>query len=87
MVKKWHYLAVTKISALLQGKSLNHDGDFFCLNCFNSHTAKNKLKEHEEICNNHDSCRIEIPKWVEKILKENVKKRENCLGNVYKMFI
>ena len=32
---------------------------------------KNKVKEHEEICNNHDSCRIEMPKWVEKILKNN----------------
>ena len=37
----------------------------------NSYTTKNKLKEHEEICNNHDSCHIEMPKWVEKILKYN----------------
>ena len=55
----------------MQKKSSNHDGDFYCLNCFNSYTTKNKLKEHEEICNNHDSCRIEMPKWVEKILKYN----------------
>ena len=41
------------------------------MNCFNSYTTKNKLKEYEEICNNHDSYRIEIPKWVEKILKYN----------------
>ena len=65
--KKWHYLAVTNLSALLQGNSSNHEGDFYCLNCFNSYTTKNKLKEHEEICNNHDSCRIETPKWAEKI--------------------
>ena len=57
--------------ALLQGHSSNHEGDFHCLNCFNSYTTKNKLKEHEEICNNHDSCRIEMPKWVAKILKYN----------------
>ena len=69
--KKWHYLAVTNLSALLAKKSSNHDGDFYCLNCFNSYTTKNKLKEHEEICNNHDSCHIEMPKWVEKILKYN----------------
>ena len=56
---------------MLQGKSSNHYGDFYCLNCFNSYTTKNKLKEHEEICNNHDSCHIEMPKWVEKILKYN----------------
>ena len=69
--KKYHYLAVTNLSGLLQGNSSNHEGDFYCLNCFNSYTTKNKLKEHEEICNNHDSCHIEMPKWVEKILKYN----------------
>ena len=69
--KKWHYLAVTNLSALLQGNSSNHEGDFYCLNCFSSYTIKNKVKEHEEICNNHDSCCIEMPKWVEKILKYN----------------
>ena len=46
--KKWHYLAVTNLSALLTKKSSNHDGDFYCLNCFNSYITKNKLKEHEE---------------------------------------
>ena len=65
--KKSHYLAVTNLSPLLQGKSSNHDGDFYCLNCFNSYTSKN-----EEICNDLDSCRIEMPKLVEKILKYNI---------------
>ena len=32
--KKYHYLAATNLSALLQGNSSNHEGDFFCLNCF-----------------------------------------------------
>ena len=64
--KKQHYLALTNLSALLAKESSNHDGDFYCLNCFNSFTAKNKLKEHEEICNNHDSCHIEMSKWVKK---------------------
>ena len=73
--EKWHYLAVTNLSTLLQGNSSNHEGDFYCLNCFNSYTSKNKLKEHEEICNNRDSCRIEMPKWVEKILKYNPGKK------------
>ena len=59
---KYHYLAVTNLSGLLQGNSSNHEGDFYCLNCFNSYTTKNKLKEHEEICNNHDSCHIKMPK-------------------------
>ena len=67
--KKRHYLGVTNLSALLAKKSSNHGGDFYCLNCFNSYTSKNKLKEHEEVCNNHKSCCVEMPKWVEKILK------------------
>ena len=64
--KKYHYLAVTDLSALLQKISLNHKKDFYCLNCFNSYTSKNKLKEHEEICNNHNSCHIEMPDWANK---------------------
>ena len=39
--KKSHYLVVTNLSALLQGMSSNHDGDFHCLNCFNSCTTEN----------------------------------------------
>ena len=69
--EKYHYLAVTNLSGLLPGNSSNHEGYFYCLNCFNSYTSKNKLKEHEEICNNHNSCRIEMPEWVNKILKHN----------------
>ena len=69
--KKSHYLTVTNLSALLKGISSNHKEDFFCLNCFNSYTSKNKLKEHEEICNNNDSCRIDMPSWAEKTLRHN----------------
>ena len=69
--KKHHYLAVTNISALFQRISSNNDEDLYCLNCFSSYTTKNKLKEHEEISNKHDSCRIEMPKQVEKTLKYN----------------
>ena len=69
--KKSHYLDVTNLSALPQGNSSNHEGDFYCLNCFNSYTTKNKLKEHEEICYNHDSCLIEMPKCMGKMLKHN----------------
>ena len=64
--KKSHYLAVTNLSALLKGISSNHKEDFYCLNCFNSYTTKNKLKEHEEICNNNDSCPIDLPSLTEK---------------------
>ena len=83
--KKWHYLAlksermsydgkwcnrpVKSLSKLLRGKSSNHHGDFYCLNCFNSYSTKNRLKEHEELCNKHGSCRIKMPKWVKKNIK------------------
>ena len=65
----YHYLAATNSSGLLQGNSSNHRGNFYCLNCFNSYTTENKHKEHEEICNKHDSYRMEIPEQV--ILKHN----------------
>ena len=67
----WHYLAITNLVALLEGKLSNHHGDFYCLNCFNSYATKDGLEEYEEICNIHDSCCIEIPRWFEKILKYN----------------
>ena len=68
---KWHYLAITNLSALPDGKLSNYHGDLYCLNCFNSYTTKNKRKGHEEICYNHDSCRIQMPRWFEKMLKRN----------------
>ena len=73
--KIYHYIAVTNLSALLQKISSNQKEDFYCLNCFNPYTTKNKLKEHEEMCNNHDSCRIEMPDWANKTIKYNPGKR------------
>ena len=68
-VEKWHYLAVRSLSALLRGITSNHNGDFYCFNCFHSCSTENNLKEHEEKCNIHDYCRTETRKWFEKILK------------------
>ena len=72
---KWHYLTIINLSGLLAKKSSNYDGDFYCLNFFNWYTTKNKLIEHEEICNNHNSCHIQMPKWFEKILKYNPREK------------
>ena len=44
--EKWHYLAVKSLSALLRGIISNHDGDFYCLNCFHSYHTNNALKKH-----------------------------------------
>ena len=32
----------------------------YCLNCLHSFCAKNKLKEHDNICKNHDYYYIEM---------------------------
>ena len=42
--KRWHYLAVKSLSALLRGISSSNNGDFYCLNCFHSYRTLNKLK-------------------------------------------
>ena len=67
--KKWHYLTVKRLSALLKGISSNHVGDFYCLNCFHSYRTKNKLKKHKRVCNNHDYCCLEMPNKDNKVLK------------------
>ena len=65
----WHYLAVKSISELLRGITSNHNGDFYCLNCFHSYTTENKLRKHERICNDHVFCYLEMPNEDNKILK------------------
>ena len=64
---RWHYLAVKSLSALFRGITSSNNGDFYCLNCFHSYRTLNKLKKHERVCNNHDYCRIDMPKENEKI--------------------
>ena len=65
--KRWHYLAVKSLPALLRAIKSNHHRDFCCLNCFHSYTTHNKFKKHERICNNRNYCRVDIPKKHEKI--------------------
>ena len=69
--EKWHYLAVKRLSALLNGITSNHNGDFYCLNCFRACTTKNKLEAHKKICENHDYCHVEMPNEDNKIIKYN----------------
>ena len=44
----WHYIAVTKLSALLRGVTSKHNGDFYCLNCSSFRTEK-WLKSHKRV--------------------------------------
>ena len=52
--EKWHCLAVTSLSRLLRGITSNHNGDFYCLNCFRACTTENKFESHKKVCENHD---------------------------------
>ena len=45
--KKWHYLPLKSLPALLKRITSNHKGDFYCLNCFHSYSTENKLKKHK----------------------------------------
>ena len=42
--RKWHYLAVKKLSALFCRIISKHDGNFYCLNCLHSLEQKANLK-------------------------------------------
>ena len=44
----WHYLAVKSISGLLRRITSNHNGDFYCLNCFHSYTTEKNLESMKE---------------------------------------
>ena len=69
--KKGHYLAVRSLSVLLGETTSSNNGDLYCLNCFHSYRTHNKHKKHKRECNNHDYCRVDMPKEDEKILKYN----------------
>ena len=42
--EKWHYLTVKNLPGLLRGITSNHQGDFYCLNCFRSYRTINKFE-------------------------------------------
>ena len=70
--EKWHYLSVTSLSALFRGiTGSNNNGDFYCLNCFQSYTTEKKLKKLKKVCESHDCCYVEMPEEDNKIIKYN----------------
>ena len=69
--KKWHYLAVKKLSALFRGVTSNNNGEFYFINYLHSYGMQNKLKKRENVCKNHDYCYVEMPNRDNKILKYN----------------
>ena len=52
--EKLHYLYVKRLSAFLKVITSKHEGTFCCLNCFYSYSAKDKLKNHKDVYENHD---------------------------------
>ena len=64
--ENWHYLA-----RLLRGITSNHDGDYYCLNCFHSYRTENKLNAHKNISENNEYCNIEIPSPNNNLIKYN----------------
>ena len=46
--KKWHYLVVKTLSAFPRGITSNHNGYFYCLNCFIHIVQKINLKNIKE---------------------------------------
>ena len=38
--KKWHYLDVKSLSALVKVIASKHKGEFYCLNCFHSYSTE-----------------------------------------------
>ena len=55
--------------ALLRGITSNHNGNFYCLNCFPSCRTYNKLKRLEKVCHKHDYHYIKMPNESNKISK------------------
>ena len=51
----------------------------YCLNCFNSFRAENKLKSHEKVCKNKDFCGIVMQSKRNNILEYNQYMKSNKL--------
>ena len=81
--KKWHYLAVKELSALLREITSSNHEDFYFLNSLHSYRTKEKLEKHEKLCDNHDYCYVKMPDRFEKISKYN---RKIIKSSVYYLF-
>ena len=60
-----------KLSTLSRGKTSNHRGDFYCLNCLHSFRTENKPKSHEKVCKTKDFCGIVTSSEKDDILEFN----------------
>ena len=66
---------------MLRGITSIHNADFDCLNCLHLYRTENKLKQHENVCKNHNYCHVEMPNENNKILKYNP--GEKCMRDPF----
>ena len=59
--RRWHYLAVKILSALLIGVTPTNNGGFYCLNCAHSFKTKIKLESHKKVYENKNFCNVVMP--------------------------
>ena len=72
---KWHFLALPSIldedgvkrptkslSRLMEGIASKSHGDFYCYACLHSFCTQSTSKNHVELCQYNDFCKIELPK-------------------------
>ena len=64
-----HYLAVKRLSTLLNGITSKHHGNFYSLNCLHSFRTENKFKFHEKVSKNKDFFGVVMPSEKGKILE------------------
>ena len=60
-----------KIACITCGITSKHKGDSYCINSFHSYSTKEKLKKHQNVCENHNYCYVEMPEEDNKMLKYN----------------
>ena len=60
-----------------------HDGYFYCLNFLYSFITENRLKEHEDVCKDHDYCYLEMPNENNKISKCNTGKKSMKVSFIF----
>ena len=69
--KRWNYLAVKKLSALLRRITSKNYGDFYCLSRLHSFRTKSKLESHKNVCENKVFCNVIMPSEDTKMLRFN----------------
>ena len=61
-----HYCVIKNLSRLLSSqKSKDGHVRYYCRRCFNSFTSEKRLAEHDFICRNNGTVKIEMPKQTE----------------------